>query len=187
MIARLGVSEDAALAIRKQETGKPVNKGWILYLDKHGEFRIPVLLWLGWALLSRSWCLFVLAGVSRDKGPELLGLFYPYIDELHWQLAISFPILLLMWLAGSRHNLPAWCRDHWWLAKYLTMLVLLIDMSQIIAQMILAPLTVTLPLLSVLVLLLWFGLYLWRSQQVKWAFEFQPEAYGELENTTIKK
>jgi hypothetical protein len=76
------------------------------YLDvnDHGVLRVPVPLWLGFAVLARYWLLMLVVMVSAQQSREsalLLGH-----DGVPWAwLALQLPIVLLM-IAGV-HRVPA--------------------------------------------------------------------------------
>ncbi|WP_159064786.1 DUF2919 domain-containing protein [Thaumasiovibrio subtropicus] len=149
-------------------------KHWMAHLDNHGWFVPPIWLWLGWVLLSRSWWLVVIAGVSREQGAALLELFYPKQMELYQQMALAAPVVVFMWLSGLRHKLPPWLLRVWQKGRGITLVVLVSDFviqGYAIAN---APLTATLPMLVTAVLTLWFALYLVRSWRVDMTFTMIP-------------
>ncbi|CAM2748170.1 DUF2919 domain-containing protein [Vibrio mytili] len=71
--------------------------------DTHGFLKAPVMVWLGWMFLARSWVVFAMAGVSRDSGSKILAIAYPDSSTLYLGLSMGIPSLLLMWFMGLRH------------------------------------------------------------------------------------
>ena len=76
--------------------------------DAHGFLKAPIMLWLGWMFLARSWVVFAMAGVSRDNGSKILSIVYPDSNTLYLGLSMGIPSLLLMWLMGLRHSDRGW-------------------------------------------------------------------------------
>jgi hypothetical protein len=70
--------------------------------DAHGFLKAPILVWLGWMFLARSWVVFAMAGVSRESGSKLLSIVYPDSSTLYLGLLMGIPSLLFMWLMGLR-------------------------------------------------------------------------------------
>lgn len=70
--------------------------------DAQGYLKAPFWLWLGWFFLARAWVVFVVAGVSRTGGNDILAWVYPNTATLYLGLAAGLPGLLLMWLIGLR-------------------------------------------------------------------------------------
>ncbi|MCG9631183.1 DUF2919 domain-containing protein [Vibrio fortis] len=70
--------------------------------DKHGFLKAPILLWLGWLFLAKALVVFVVAGASRESGAKILEIVYPDHQMFYVGIALSVPSVLLMWLFGLR-------------------------------------------------------------------------------------
>lgn len=70
--------------------------------DKHGFLKAPILLWLGWLFLAKALVVFVVAGASRESGAKILEIVYPDHQMFYVGIVLSVPSVLLMWLFGLR-------------------------------------------------------------------------------------
>ncbi len=114
----------------------------------------------------------IMAGVSREHGADLLAIIYPQRQELYLQVLVAVPVLLLMWMAGVRHRLPAFPLTFWRHGRGLTLLVLIYDVAQQCYHWWAAPLRVTMVDGVILVMSGWFCAYLVRSRRVRLTFDY---------------
>lgn len=70
--------------------------------DKHGFLKPCFWLYLGWLFLAKAWVVFVVASASRDLSSKLLSIIYPVNNTLYIGLAVSLPIVILVWLLPLR-------------------------------------------------------------------------------------
>ncbi|MGF1763647.1 DUF2919 domain-containing protein [Aliivibrio kagoshimensis] len=139
--------------------------------DEHGSVKPPIWLWAGWFLLSRAWVVFIMAGASRDKGAELLALFYPNHDVFYVGLALGFPAVLLMWLQGVKNKQYAFIDRIWRFGRGITLIILLIDIVMVINPLLLNHGRFHWATAVTLLLQGWFLLFLYRSKRVKATFK----------------
>ncbi len=139
--------------------------------DNHGFLKAPIWLWLGWFFLSKAWIVFIMAGASRDNGPKILGLIYPDHSMLYLGLAMGVPSILLMWLVGLRHPEKKWtvALTRW--GREVTLLTTIAQFSQTAYHVYLLHGSFSWVTALSLLLLLWFGLYVFNSRSVKDCFQ----------------
>jgi len=76
------------------------------YFDANGLLRLPLWFWVVLLLQARTWLIFVMAGVSRQQGGELLQLIYPD-NQAFWRgMALGIPAALALIIAGRRQQWP---------------------------------------------------------------------------------
>lgn len=97
--------------------------------DDHGQRKVPLWLWLAWAFSAKAWLVFVMAGVSRQQGSDLLNLFYPDHQALYVGMAIGAPALFWMWLAGLRDRF-VWSHFLWRQGRWITVLMYLGELAR---------------------------------------------------------
>ncbi|CAJ1776685.1 DUF2919 domain-containing protein [Aeromonas salmonicida] len=75
--------------------------------DDHGQLRPPLWFWPIALLLTRSVWLFLMAGVTRESGSEILTLFYPDKISLYISLLTDVPAMLALraWLRRRSRGL----------------------------------------------------------------------------------
>lgn len=141
------------------------------HYDTHGYLKASLWLWLGWLFLARAWVVLVLAGVSREHGPTILSLIYPDTQMLYVGLVAGLPSMILMWLIHLRH-IKRWYVWLWvaW-GRTLTLLTLVIQGGQTLYHIYLQHGVFQWANALTLLILLWFFLYLARSQRVKDCFD----------------
>ncbi len=69
--------------------------------DDHGQLRPPLWFWPIALLLTRSVWLFLMAGVTRESGSEILTLFYPDRISLYISLLTDVPAMLALLACGG--------------------------------------------------------------------------------------
>ncbi len=150
-------------------TGRAVRYAIEQY-DTHGYLKAPVWLWLGWIFLARAWLVFVMAGVSRSSGSDILAWVYPNSATLYLGLLSGLPGLALMWLIGLRHQqrtkINALVRN----GRWLTILTVLVQSIQVGYHTYLQHGIFHWANALTLLILLWLVLYLLRSRRVKDCF-----------------
>ncbi|MBL4830216.1 MAG: DUF2919 domain-containing protein [Aliivibrio sp.] len=139
--------------------------------DEHGMIKPPIWLWAGWLLLSRAWAVFIMAGASRDKGADLLALFYPSNDVFYVGLGLGFPVVLLMWLQGMKNKRYRCVHQFWRFGKFITLAILMIDIAMVINNLLLNHGRFHWATAVTLLLQAWFLLFIFRSKRVRATFE----------------
>lgn len=134
--------------------------------DSQGFLKAPLWLWLGWLWLNRAWVILVMAGVSREHGSRLLERVYPDHGLLYTGLAMSLPVLGLMWLITLRHVQRPRINQIIAQGRLITLLVVVGQFVQAAWQVYLQQGAFHWANALTLLLLLWFGIYLLRSRQV---------------------
>ncbi|AOW81971.1 DUF2919 domain-containing protein [Vibrio mimicus] len=135
--------------------------------DSQGFLKAPIWLWLGWLFLIRAWVMFVMAGVSREHGSRLLSLIYPDHSLLYVGLAMSVPILSLMWLITLRNHQRMWVNRIVAQGRAITLLIVIGQFVQTAFHVYLQHGAFHWANALTLVLLLWFGIYLVQSRHVQ--------------------
>ncbi len=72
--------------------------------DDHGQLRPPLWFWPIALLLTRSVWLFLMAGVTRESGSEILTLFYPDKITLYISLLTDVPAMLALLACGGTYQ-----------------------------------------------------------------------------------
>ncbi|MGL5654680.1 MAG: DUF2919 domain-containing protein [Vibrio sp.] len=108
----------------------------------------------------------VMAGVSREHGSRLLERVYPDHGLLYTGLAMSLPVLGLMWLITLRHVQRPRINQIIAQGRLITLLVVVGQFVQAAWQVYLQQGAFHWANALTLLLLLWFGIYLLRSRQV---------------------
>ncbi|KUE79160.1 DUF2919 domain-containing protein [Aeromonas schubertii] len=82
--------------------------------DRHGQLNPPFWFWPIALLLTRSLWLFLMAGVTRQGGSDILTLLYPDKISLYLAMASDLPAALALLACGGLHAHPlrAWLRRH---------------------------------------------------------------------------
>ena len=138
--------------------------------DKHGYLKAPIWLWLGWAFLARAWVVFVVAGVSRTSGADILAWVYPSTARLYLGLLSGLPGLVLMWLIGLRDPQRPIINTLAGSGRWITLLTLLLQSAQAGSHSYLQHGSFHWANALTLLILLWLVLYLLRSRRVKDCF-----------------
>lgn len=136
------------------------------YTD-HGYLRTPTLLWLGWLFLARAWLVFIVAGASFDEGGKILEFVYPDSRLMIIGMVIGVPALIFMWLIALRNQERKVVNVIVSHAKPVTMVMIALQATQTFYHIYLARGAFSWSLGLTLVGLLWFGLYLIKSQTVR--------------------
>ncbi|OEF23989.1 DUF2919 domain-containing protein [Vibrio rumoiensis] len=76
--------------------------------DKNGFLKPCFWLWLGWLFLAKAWIVFIIASASRDLGARLLSIIYPVNNTLYLGLALSLPVVILVWSISLRTPERQW-------------------------------------------------------------------------------
>ncbi|WP_260259541.1 DUF2919 domain-containing protein [Vibrio intestinalis] len=140
--------------------------------DKNGFLQAPKWLWLGWLLLARAWIVFIAVGVTRTSGDKILNYVYPDYHMLYLGLAMGVPSILFMWLIGLRSPERRWAVNLVkWLAKPLTLAVTIIQLGQSLYHVYLQAGAFSWVNGMIMLALLWFSIYLYRSKTVSDCFK----------------
>ncbi|MCU5771098.1 DUF2919 domain-containing protein [Erwiniaceae bacterium BAC15a-03b] len=135
--------------------------------DHKGQLRLPLTFWIILLLQARTWLLFVMAGVSRQQGTELLELFYPDRQAFWIGMASGVPAAVGLLLTGYRQRLPrVWQSWRWVLCLDLLAMMLLQGVTLWQGDEALSPLVLLFVLFDVLAL----G-YLLFSQRLRNCFD----------------
>ncbi|CZF83123.1 DUF2919 domain-containing protein [Grimontia marina] len=141
------------------------------YYDKHGNAKPNLMFWLTGLFLARSWIVFVVAGVSREQGKDLLSLFYPSHDALYIGLALGLPAVALMLMAGSLHRFPAFFQRVWRFGKYTLLAALSGDLILQVKHLMAQRWEFHWSGALMLLMAIWLVLYLLRSRRIQFLFE----------------
>ncbi|EDP59144.1 DUF2919 domain-containing protein [Vibrio sp. AND4] len=138
--------------------------------DAHGFLRAPMMLWLGWLFLARSWVVFAMAGVSRDSGSKILAIVYPDSNTLYLGLSMGIPSLLLMWLVGLRHPDRGWVNQITQYGRAMTLILCGIQLVQTMYHVYLEHGVFNWANALTITLLTWFMIYLFNGRWAKDCF-----------------
>lgn len=149
-------------------------EGCLLYpvnaYDEHGQLKLNKMLWLALIFNAKALVIFVMAGVSRTQGGQLLELIYPLRDTLYIDMVLGSPALLLMWLSGQRSSDNKVIHYLWQHGKKLLIAAYSIDFALQIYHLVLSQGAFSWVRALTLLLTIWLGLYLIRSSRVKDVF-----------------
>ncbi len=138
--------------------------------DTHGYLKAPTWLWLGWLFLARAWIVFVVAGVSRDSGSQILSFVYPGNAALYIGLVAGVPGIALMWLISLRHPERRWINALFRTGRWLTLLTASVQFIQTGYHVYLQHGAFHWANALTLLILLWLVLYVYRSRSVRDCF-----------------
>ncbi|ARO99220.1 Inner membrane protein YfeZ [Vibrio alginolyticus] len=151
--------------------------------DAHGFLKAPIILWVGWMFLVRSWVVFAMAGVSRDSGSKLLAIVYPDSSTLYLGLAMGIPSLLLMWLMGLRHPDRGWVNRITRYGREITLILCGIQLAQTMYHVYLEHGVFNWANALTITLLAWFMIYLLNGRWVKDCFHVPQLAHDEQQHS----
>ncbi|MCG3862459.1 MULTISPECIES: DUF2919 domain-containing protein [unclassified Photobacterium] len=135
--------------------------------DQHGQLKINTMLWFVLLFNAKAWLVFIMAGVSRTQGGELLELIYPIRDVLYIGMAIGSPAIFLMWLSGQRNKNNKLIHFLWRQGKRVLLAVYSFDFIMQIYHLVISHGEFSWIRATTLLLTAWLGLYLLRSSRVK--------------------
>lgn len=138
--------------------------------DEHGQLKLNNMLWLALIFNAKAWVIFVMAGVSRTQGGQLLELIYPLRDTLYIGMVLGGPALVLMWLSGQRSSDNRVIHYLWQHGKKILIAAYSIDFALQIYHLVLSQGAFSWVRALTLLLTVWLGLYLLRSSRVKDVF-----------------
>ncbi|MGP8307328.1 DUF2919 domain-containing protein [Vibrio sp. YIC-376] len=138
--------------------------------DAHGFLKAPILVWLGWMFLARSWVVFAMAGVSRESGSKLLSIVYPDSSTLYLGLLMGIPSLLLMWLMGLRQPERRWVNKIVSYGREMTLILCGIQLAQTTYHVYLEHGVFNWANALTITLITWFMIYLVNGRWVKDCF-----------------
>ncbi|WP_394210793.1 DUF2919 domain-containing protein [Enterovibrio calviensis] len=141
------------------------------YFDKHGNAKPNLLFWLSCVFLARAWLVFVIAGVSREQGQDLLALFYPSHDALYIGLGVGFPAVVLMLLAGNLHRYPAFFDRIWFWGKAFLITAFFSDLILQIKHLMMLHWRFHWSSAVTLLIALWLVIYLFKSRRTQFLFK----------------
>lgn len=145
--------------------------------DDHGQLRPPLWFWPIALLLTRSVWLFLMAGVTRESGSEILSLFYPDKMSLYISLLTDVPAMLALLACGGTHqqtnSVRAWLRHH---SRGLLLCSTLSGLVMQLHSLNLQKWSFSWPTALVLIGSLWALWYLLRSRQIREYAVDQPHA-----------
>ncbi|MEJ3673301.1 DUF2919 domain-containing protein [Vibrio vulnificus] len=140
------------------------------HYDNQGYLKAPLLLWFGWFFLARAWVVFAGAGASRESGDKILQIVYPDNHTLYLGLLIGIPSVLLMWIMGLRKPGRQWIDKLTNYGRGFTLCLVLGQIVQTAYHVYLEHGEFSWTNGLTLLILLWFGIYLFNSQWVKDCF-----------------
>lgn len=135
--------------------------------DQHGQLKINTMLWCVLLFNAKAWLVFIMAGVSRTQGGDLLALIYPIKDTLYLGMAIGSPAIALMWLSGQRNNNKKWINILWRQGKYTLLAAYIVDFVVQIYHLMISHGAFHWLRAITLLLTVWLSLYLLRSSRVR--------------------
>ncbi len=138
--------------------------------DDEGFLKAPKWLWLGWLFLAKAWIIFIVAGVSREVGTELLETIYPVHAALYTGLITGLPALILIWSIGLRKPQRKRVCILLSLGRGITQVTILTQLVVVIYQIYLESARFSWTNGITLLGLFWFLLYVSRSRRVKDCF-----------------
>lgn len=134
--------------------------------DKHGFLKSPKWLWLGWLFMAKAWVVFVVAGASRESGSKILNIVYPDHSMLYLGLVMGIPSIILMWLVSLRSPDRRWVNRVVGWGKVITLLTVISQFGQSLYHVYLEHGAFSWANGSTMVVLLWFVIYVLKSQSV---------------------
>lgn len=140
------------------------------FYDKHGNAKPNLLFWLSCIFLARAWFVFVVAGVSREQGTNLLSMIYPSHDVLYMGLGMGVAAVGLMLMAGNLHRYPSLFARLWCFGKPILLVNLLIDLGFQCQHLKEMHWRFEWSSASVLLITIWLLLYLLKSQRIQFLF-----------------
>lgn len=141
------------------------------YFDKHGNVKPHLLFGFACLFLARAWLVFVVAGVSREQGKTLLLLFYPDTDALYMGLAIGFPAVFLLLLAGNLHRYPSFLACIWRWGRALLIFTFSVDLCVQLDHLNDLNWQFHWVSASTLLIELWLMIYILKSRRIQFLFE----------------
>lgn len=141
------------------------------YLDKHGNAKPNLFFWISCFFLARAWTVFVIAGVSREQGSDLLSLFYPDRDALYVGLAAGFPAVILLLLAGNLHRYPAIFSRIWHWGRVFLIFAFSCDLLMQMEHLVIDQWRFNWSSASTLLIAFWLIIYLFKSRRTQFLFE----------------
>ncbi|MEZ9526062.1 DUF2919 domain-containing protein [Enterovibrio norvegicus] len=149
------------------------------YFDKHGNAKPALFFWLACIFLARAWIVFVIAGVSREQGADMLALIYPNHDALYMGLAVGFPSVALMLMAGNLHRYPRVIENVWHWGRAILLAAFSCDLVLQIKHLTVGHWRFHWSSAVTLLIALWLVIYLLRSRRIQ--FLFASPIYRETE------
>lgn len=141
------------------------------FFDKHGNAKPHLFFWMSCVFLARAWTVFVIAGVSREQGQDLLSLFYPDKGALYMGLAMGFPAVMLMLFAGSLHRFPRVFERIWCWGRVILIAAFSCDLLVQMDHLIMDHWRFNWSSASTLLIALWLIIYLFKSRRIQFLFE----------------
>lgn len=141
------------------------------FFDKHGNAKPNFLFWLSGIYLARAWIVFVIAGLSREQGNDLLSLFYPDNDALYMGFAMGFPAVVLMLLAGNLHRYPVLFERIWRKGKTILIFAFCADLIVQMDHLIIVDWRFDWSRATMLLMALWMVVYLFKSRRIRFLFK----------------
>jgi len=111
-----------------------------------------------------------MAGASRERGPEILGMIYPDHSMLYLGLVMGVPGILMMWMVGLRHPDRKWALIFTRWGREITLLTTIAQFSQTVYHVYLQHGSFSWVTALTLLILLWLSLYVYNSRSVKDCF-----------------
>ncbi len=138
--------------------------------DDEGFLKAPKWLVLGWLFLAKAWIIFIVAGVSREAGSELLAMIYPVHATLYIGLIAGLPVLILSWSISLRKPQRKWLCKLLNYGKGITQVAIWAQLVVVIYQIYLESARFSWANGITLLGLFWLLLYVSRSRRVKDCF-----------------
>ncbi len=154
--------------------------------DAHGFLKAPILVWMGWMFLARSWVVFAMAGVSRESGSKLLAIVYPDSGTLYLGLLMGIPSLLLIWLMGLRQPERKRVNQIMYYGREVTLILCGIQLTQTMYHVYLEHGVFNWANALTITLLSWFMIYFLNGRWVRDCFNVPSFEQEHEQSTRIK-
>ncbi len=115
--------------------------------------------------------MFVMAGITRDKGSDILSMIYPNSFSLYIMMCMGVPSLLLMWVIGLRNPERRWLNKLIGLGRITTILLAIVQLALELHYISLQHGQFTWGAALSVVGLSWIVIYLFNSRRVKDCFD----------------
>ena len=125
-------------------------------------------------LLAKAWVVFVVAGASRDSGSTILSYVYPVHDMLYLGLIMGVPSIALMWLVSLRTPERRWINVLVSWGKPITLVTAISQLIQSVYHVYLQAGAFSWVNGLVMLMLLWFCIYVYKSKTVIDCFKIPP-------------
>lgn len=138
---------------------------------EQGDLKPPQLFTFILLFLARTWAVLVVSVISRESGTQILHIFYP--DKAHFYLGLILGTLplIVFFISGRRHAQNRYAIKVWPACLYAIYLAVFVDLLMQIYYLSIVHFQYSLTASIQLVIVLWCGLYIFKSKQLKDSFK----------------